>query len=186
MNQAINESPRTLSSTAIAVRYGLMTSFVLMFITTLNYLYALSYSHGLYVIGNFFIIVVIPCFFYFLTAQKQKKALGNQATLKEIFKSVFVVIIISVIVTTLYNQIYFKNIDPDFFNRLKVSLEEVLVKRGADQKIIDDKIGQLNQMIQNKPSTSDYFFDIAQSIVMRSIVGLLISFVIKKISIFKS
>lgn len=113
-----------------------------------------------------------------LTAHARKKQLGGYATAKELFTPVFIVILIAELCFTVFNYIYLYFIDPGYLERFGRQTMDMMIQMKASEQ----KIKEFADIIQEQKKTSigTLLLGWAQSVVIDSVVGLIIVFVMKK------
>lgn len=174
-----NESTEPVSKYAIAVRYGLMTGFVSMFLTTINFLYLLKISYAAFLFGGF-LMFAVPIVFYWIAASRQRKMLGGFISLKDAFQVIFIVIIISMVISTIYGLIYNKYIDPDFITRMKESMQSFFEKLNMPEDKMDEALASVDGATAAATKPSKLFYSLAQGIIFQSIFGFIVALIAKK------
>jgi hypothetical protein len=164
---------------AIAIRYGLMVGFVTMFLTTVNFLYILKWNYIGFLV-TVFLMFAITIILYGVAATRQRKALGGYISMKDAFQVVFIVILISLTISTIYGLIYNKYIDPEFLNRMKESMINFFEKIKAPQDKIDEAMKKLDESTAGSTKFSKILYSFAQSIIIQSIFGFIVALIVKK------
>jgi hypothetical protein len=123
---------------------------------------------------SYVIIIII----FFLAAYTRRKELGGYATVKEIFGTVFIVILFAELSCGIFNYLYLRYIDPEYLQRFAVSTVEWMRQNGQDP----ERIKEFTEAARSQTETSFgiVLLDIAQKVIVSSIVGLLISFIMKR------
>ncbi|MES2479140.1 MAG: DUF4199 domain-containing protein [Bacteroidota bacterium] len=174
------ESMEPVSKYAIAIRYGLMVGFISMFLTTVSFLYMLK-LHFLAFTASGAMMFIIPVIFYWIAASRQRKALGGFITMKDAFQVVFIVILISLAISTVYGLIYTKYIDPDCMVRMKEAMLEFFENMGSmPQESIDEQMKRVDETIESSAKASKLLYSFAQSIIIHSIFGFIVALIVKK------
>jgi hypothetical protein len=108
---------RQTSKFAIAVRFGLITGMLYAALLFLRYRFFASnpMQFGVSALISYVLILLM----YLFTGIARKKELGGYGETREIFQSIFIVILITELVYVLFNFIYLKFIDPAFWENLK-------------------------------------------------------------------
>lgn len=121
---------------------------------------------------------VIIILIFFLAAYTRRKELGGYATVKEIFGTVFIVILFAELSCGIFNYLYLRHIDPDYLQRFAASTIEWMRQNGQDP----ERIKEFTEAARSQTETSFgiVLLDIAQKIIVSSIIGLLISFIMKR------
>jgi hypothetical protein len=105
------------SKYTVGIRYGVITAFIYMVILFLRYHFFAGSPVSFFLFsmtGYIFILMM-----YLATGIARKKELGGYGDLKEIFQSIFIAILITELVYILFNFIYFKFVDPVFWENFK-------------------------------------------------------------------
>jgi hypothetical protein len=174
-----NESTEPVSKYAIAIRYGLMTGFISMFLTTINFLYLLKINYIAFLIGGF-LMFVVPIIFYGIVGLKQRKILGGFISIRDAFQAIFIVILISMTINTIYGLIYNHFIDPDFINRMKDSMIDFFGSLKMPEEQLDEIMKKVDEATASVTKPSKIFFSYAQGIIFQSIFGFIVALIIKK------
>ena len=109
-----------------------------------------------------------------------RKKSGGYIDLKEAFKILFLSVLIFELFYTIFNFIYLKYIDPQFFETLKSATRVLLEQTDQSQDKIDEMLSKMdtdaasNQNIGN--TMKSYLF----SIMMSGICALIIALIIRK------
>jgi hypothetical protein len=165
---------------AIAIRYGLMIGFISMFLTTVSFLYMLK-LHFLAFSASGVLMFIIPVVLYWVAAAQQRKALGGFISMKDAFQVIFVVILISLAISTVYGLIYTKYIDPDCMVRMKESMLDFFERMGSmPQDSIDEQMKRMDETIASSTTPSMLFYSFAKSIILNSIFGFIVALIVKK------
>lgn len=174
-----HESTEPVSKYAIAIRYGLMTGFLSMFLTTINFLYLLKISYVAFLVGGF-LMFAVPIFLYWIAAIRQRTYLGGFITLKDAFQVIFIVVLISMTISTIYGLIYNKYIDPDFITRMKESMQSFFEKMKMPEDKMDEALANVDNATASATKPSKLFYSLAQGIIFQSIFGFIIALLAKK------
>lgn len=109
-----------------------------------------------------------------------RKNVGGYIDLKEAFKILFLSVLLFELFYTIFNFIYLKYIDPQFFETLKAATRVLLEQTDQSQDKIDEMLSKMdtdaasNQNIGN--AMKSYLF----SIMMSGIFAMIISLIIRK------
>jgi hypothetical protein len=163
---------------SIAIRYGLLTGFVSIFIYTISYLYLLKSGYGIFLLANilsFFVTVA----FYIIAATKQRKINGGFIEIKDAFQVIFVVILISVIMKLVYEVIYVKYIDPGSVQRTKDAFI-TFVERFTKGEGSEDMRVKMEEAGKGGLSVKSFIFQLCSSLIGNSIIGLLVALIVKR------
>lgn len=124
--------------------------------------------------AGFGVLIVI----FFITAAVRRKELGGYATLKELFGTLFITILIAELAFAVFNYIYLCYIDPGFLARFAQGSEAWMQQTHvAEQHIAEFR----KQMAAQDPrSLSVLAFGFARAVIVDSIAGIVIAFFMKK------
>jgi hypothetical protein len=101
----------------IGLRFGLLTGFIYAVLLFIRYRYLASspIQFNLFEMATYVIILIM----YSLAGIARKKQLGGIGQMKDIFQSIFIVILITEFAYIIFNLIYLKWIDPLFWENYK-------------------------------------------------------------------
>src|SRR5688500_14804777 len=159
------------------VNFGLIgaLAYCILLFLRYNFFAESPVMFGLFAGVSYIIILVI----YFLAGRARKKELGGYATFKEIFQTIFLTIVITELVYTIFNFVYLKYIDPDFFNNFKNATLQFLEKSGLNDTQIDQQMEQFDKMDEQfKPIK--LLQGLGIWIVVDSIIAMIFSAIMKK------
>ncbi len=162
------------SKTKTGIRFGILTGIVYMLVLAGRYYFGDTPVHlGVATAIGYVIIIAL----FFLAAYTRKKQLGGFADVKELFGTVFIVILIAELCFSLFNYIYLWHIDPDYLDRFSRSTLAWMQQAKLPQKELE----AFEQTIQEQKQTSfgAMAMGFARSIIMDSIAGLIIAFILK-------
>jgi hypothetical protein len=113
------------------------------------------------------------------TAIARKKELGGYADLKEIFTSVFIVILITELSYIIFNLVYFKIVDPAFWENFRASTPIALQKAHVPAEQIEQQMKSFKEMeTQSTPGNLIKGYGI--SVVIDSVFGLIFAIILRK------
>lgn len=114
---------------------------------------------------------------FFITAYTRKKQLGGYADVKELFGTIFIVIICAEICFSLFNFIYLKYIDPGYLARFTTSTMEWMAQNKLPEEQAKDIINGLKG--QQEITFGTIMMGFARSVILDSIIGIVIAFIMK-------
>jgi hypothetical protein len=116
---------------------------------------------------------------YLLTAIARKKELAGYADLKEIFSSVFIVILIAELSYIIFHLIYLKIVDPFFWQNFQASTLTKLKMAHLPEEQIQQQMKSFKDMeIQSEAGNLIKGYGI--SVVIDSIFGLIFAIILRK------
>jgi hypothetical protein len=114
----------------------------------------------------------------FVTGLQRRKLSGGYIDLKDIFQTLFITVLVLELFYTLFNFIYLKAIDPDFFQKFKDASERMALEQGMSQKKIDEQLDKVDVNTASKLSAGtiiiQYLYNVAVTGVFAMIIGLII------------
>src|SRR4051812_47178176 len=112
------------SNISHGVKWGIIIGVVYCFLLWLRYSTGAS---NLMILGTWtFVGYAIVLALLLVSGFLLRKKLGGYVELKEVFKILFLSVLIYEFFYTIFNFIYMKYIDPAFFDRLRAATEELL------------------------------------------------------------
>lgn len=127
----------------------------------------------------FYLIVIGVLVFCGVTRRKQ---LGGFIDLKEAFQTIFVAILVAELIYVIFNFVYLKFIDPEYFDRLKNAMEKFFENSGMSDEQKEKQIEIMNERFDKQKDTG--FGGIALSyligVAITGVFGLIISLILKK------
>lgn len=124
-----------------------------------------------------FITVMILLFF---TGYTRKKELGGFIELKDAFQTMFVAIVIYEFIYALFNFIYLKYIDPEFFVKIKQSTEDLLQRVGTSQSDIDKQLDRMDVESAGKMNGASLFMNYLTGLAVSGVFALIFALILKK------
>ncbi len=166
----------TKNGTRIGLLWGVVAGIVYMILLYLRYRFFGSTASMLSIFSS--VAYVIFLALLVVAAYYRRQQLGGYATIKEIFSSVFIVILIAEVCFTLFNYIYLTYIDPGYLERFGHQTLEMM----REQKVSEQRLKEFADIMKDQKQTSfgTLMIGLAQSIVMDSVFGLIIAFILKR------
>jgi hypothetical protein len=141
--------------------------------------------------SNPIIFGVITFLFYlgvigmlFFCVAKRRKELGGYIDLKDAFQTVFIAILIAELIYSVFNLVYLKVIDPNFFDRWQANMEEFIEKSVKDdtkrEETLDDFKAQMDKQRERGLTASGIALGYLISVAITGIFGLIVSLIMKK------
>jgi len=166
-----------VSKYTIGLRYGIITGSLYFILLFCRYKFFASNPRYfvLSAVAGYFIILMM----YLFTGIARKKELGGYASMKDIFTSVFIVILITELVYIIFNLVYFKILDPSFWNNFQASTLLQLQKLQTPGEQIDQQMKNFKEMeIQTSPANLIKGYGI--SVVIDCVFGLIFAIILRK------
>lgn len=173
------ENITTAEKNKMAALYGLI----------LGIIYLVLYSACNILVGKFIAFYLAKFVGYVLFfiimgvfATRIKKSNGGYIEFREIFGAIFIMILISELIYVVYNFIYYKYIDPQFMDKMKVAYMTFM----ENFKIPDDKLEDANKSM-DKAMAEVKTFNLLNNlksylsiIIMDSLFGMLVCLAVRK------
>jgi len=108
---------------------------------------------------------------------QRRKAAGGFIELKDIFQTLFVTVLIFELFYVVFDFIYLKSIDPDFFRKLKDSMERMMEAQGVQDEKVEkqlEKIDTDTRKLQGSHVPINYLKNVAVMGVFSLIFSLII------------
>jgi Protein of unknown function (DUF4199) len=166
-----------VSKYRIGLRYGFITGllyFILLFFR-FKFFATNPASFAVFAVVSYLVILLM----YLFAAIARKNELGGYAPMKEIFTSVFVVILITELVFIIFNLIYFKILDPSFWENFRTATLVNLQKAHAPQEQIEQQMKSFKDM-QEQSSPGSLIKGYGISVIIDSIFGLIFAIILRK------
>jgi glucan phosphoethanolaminetransferase (alkaline phosphatase superfamily) len=109
-----------------------------------------------------------------------RKRNGGFIELKEVFKILFLSVLIFELFYALFNFIYLKYVNPTFFQTLKDSTEALLQKSNQPQEKIDEMLEKMDAQAAANMNILDVLKSYLVSISISGVFALIFSLIIKK------
>lgn len=164
------------SNFATGIKFGIAAGIAYILMLVLRYMFfaanPMTFSAG--AITGYVVLIV----FMLVAARFRRKELGGYADVKQLFQTVFIVILIAEVCYSLFNYIYLRYIDPTFLDRFVQNSLEWLER----MKMPEDKMEQMRESLeaQKKTELKTVFLGFFQFVIIDSIIGLIIAFIMKK------
>jgi hydrogenase-4 membrane subunit HyfE len=165
------------SKFAIPLRFGLITGLLYALLLFLRYRFFSSdpVHFGLSALVTYLVILTM----YLFTGIARKKELGGYGEPREIFQSIFIVILITEMVYIIFNLIYLKFIDPSFWENLKATSLSYYQSLHMTADQLEQRMKSFKDV--NQQSTpmgllKGYGF----SVIIDSLFGLIIASILRK------
>jgi hypothetical protein len=120
------------------------------------------------------LILLLTCGF------ARRKQLGGNIDLKGAFQTMFIAVLGFEFINMAFNFIYLKYINPNFFQTMKDSMEELMIKSNVSQDKIDQALNQIDTQASKNISLGTSFLSFAFSIVISGIFALIFALVVKR------
>lgn len=163
---------------SIPVRWGIILGVLACILTTVQHMFLID-SYGLYM-TVWILSFVLSLVFYCVAGVQQRKAMGGYITFKEAFSAIFVVILISSVISSIYAFIYFKYIDPDVMDKLKETTLTFMENVGAPAESIDDAAIEFDERLEDSKKPGPMLLSYFKGLIIYSIFGFICAAIVKK------
>jgi hypothetical protein len=160
------------------LKWGLIISVVYCLFIFLRY--KLGATNPIYFAGFAILGYIIVLILLFITGNTRKKALGGYIELKDAFQTMFVAVVIFEFVYAIFNFLYLKFIDPNFFETFRTSTEEWMLKNGMAQSDIDSKLENMDVDSAKKMSGASLIVSYLSNLAVSGVFALIIALIIRK------
>jgi len=161
----------------LGIRFGLLIGVIYVILLYVRYHFAASNPIliGVFAILSYLVILLL----FLFTGIARKKELGGYGEMKEIFQSIFIAILITELFYILFNLVYFKFIDPAFWENFKATSLSIMEKAGLTKEEIDEKMKGFKDIGQEtKPLGLIKGYGTA--VVVDSVFGLIFAALLRK------
>jgi hypothetical protein len=160
---------------SFGAKWGVIIGFVYCLLLLLRYKMGSNFLMFSILIFTGYIIALV---LLLIAGFRLRKEMGGYIELKDAFKALFVAVLIFELFYAIFNFVYIKYVDPGFFQRLKDSTEEFLVKNNQSQKKIDEILNNIDVDAAKKMNTWDllksYLFYLGISGVFAFLIALIV------------
>ena len=124
-----------------------------------------------------FVVVLVMLFYCGLTRKKQ---LGGYIEIKEAFQTMFIAVLCFEFFYTAFNFIYLKYIDPEFFQKMKDSMEAFMIKSNMSQAKIDEALDKIDVQSSKNMNLGSSFLSYCYSVLISGVFALIFALILKK------
>lgn len=164
--------------TNIGLKYGLIAAGAYVVLLLVRYLF-LGNSPMVFT-GVMFLSYLLILFFYFRAGLEKRRQLGGQAEIRDLFSTIFIVILIAETTYAVFNYVYLNFIDPEFSNRMLESSVTYLREMGGNEEVINNQIEKMQSQQEQNRLISTTLRGLATWIIVDSIIGFIIAMVLRK------
>lgn len=171
---------QSADSGAHGVKWGLIIGAVYAVLVFIRYYfgYGNAIAFGLLTYLGFPVALVL----LFISGRQLRKANGGYIEMRDLFKSLFISVLIFEAFYMLVTFIYLKFIRPDFFDKLIESTENLMIMTKRPQKEIDDVVSNFKQAQEQTKGIGilDILKTYLYSVGTTGLFALLFAFIIKR------
>ena len=134
------------------------------------------------IITLLFYLVVIAMLF--VCGTKRRKEMGGFITMSDAFQTIFVAILLAEFIYIVFNFIYLKYVDPGYFDKVKVVMEEFFEKTIKDDAKREEMLDKFREQMDKQKTTGLTFAGLAKSylisVCITGVFGLIAALIIRK------
>lgn len=155
--------------------FGLIAGIIYMLILFVRYTWFGKNPQelGIISVAGYFVLIIL----FFIAAYTRKRQLGGYADVKDLFSTIFVVILVAELCFCIFNYVYLKYIDPGYLERFSISTQEWISKN----KIPEDKAKDILSGLKDQKIVTfgSIMMGFARAVIQDSIIGIVIAFILK-------
>jgi hypothetical protein len=161
-----------------AVKWGVMIGVVYCLLVFLRYNQGDTNPifFGLFAVVGYIVVLVL----LLVSGFRRRKAMNGYIEMKDIFQSLFVTLLIFELFYAVFNFVYLKYVNPDFFRTLKDSTEALMLDQGMSQSKIDEQLEKMDPDAARKMDGSSVFISYLYSVAITGIFALIFALIIRK------
>ena len=160
------------------VKWGIIIGFVYSILLLIRYTTGASnpIMLGIWSFLGYSIVLVL----LLISGFQLRKKSGGFIELKQVFKILFLSVLIYELFYAVFNFIYLKYVNPEFFHTLRNSTEELLQKSNQPQEKIDEMLEKMDEQASANMNIFDVLKSYLISISISGIFALIFALIIKK------
>jgi hypothetical protein len=163
---------------SIPIKWGVIWGILSCVLMTVEFMF---FSDSYIVLtAGWLMTFLLGVVFYLITGFQQRKAMGGYITLKDAFQPIFIVILISSALSSIYGFFYFKYIDPDAMERMGATVISFMEKVDAPQESIDSAVEGFEKGAEDAKSVGAMALNFLKGIIISSIIGFICAAIVKK------
>jgi Protein of unknown function (DUF4199) len=166
-----------ISKYSMGLRYGLITGLAYAILLFFRYKFFAGSPIALAIFSMVSYLIILGL--YLFAGISRKKELVGYADFKDIFRTIFIVIIITEAVYVIFNAIYLKYVDPAFFDNFKSTTRNFLEKSGLTQDQIDERMKSFDDSGKQMTPMS-LLKGFGSWVVIDSIIGMIYAAILRK------
>ena len=177
-NTEVTDSLNQPSKFGTGIKFGIIAAVVYVLLLLVRYMF--FNNNPIVFTGTIFVSYLIILSIYVQAAFARRKELGGYVRIKELFSTVFVVVLITEVTYAVFNFIYLNYIDPGFFPHFQQVTVEYMRSKGVGDEALNHQIEKFDDQMKQMKSITNTLRGLATWIIVDSIIGFLISLFIKK------
>lgn len=163
----------------VPIKMGLLIGVIGVILNTANYLFLLPVNYIAFLVFTF--VVYIACIvLYGVTGAQQRKAVGGYIDIKGAFQAIFIAILISTLIISIWGFIYAKYIDPQLTDKIKAGTLGMMERFNAPQASLDDASAKFDAEIKSSQSIGNVLYAYAKGLILQSIFGFICAAIVRR------
>lgn len=174
----MDHSQQTSNTQELALKAGIFFALIKILMSTL---------HMKFFIGNFslnialtIVSVLIGLIILIWVALEARKLQGGFITMKEIFKPIFITILIGTSLSYAFDLLYVHVLDPSVYDQLKQSTIDFAQRFGAEDAALDEIAVKFDEEQARALTPGRIILGLFQVIILHSIAGFIIGAIFKR------
>mgnify|MGYP001255543027 CR=1 FL=1 len=163
---------------SVPVKWGILVGVISIILTTVNFLFIIEYYPVFLVVSS--LIYIISIVLYGVAGAQQRKAMGGYIDLKEAFQAIFIVILISSIISTIYGIVYVKLIDPSVMDVIKSNTLAFMERMNVPEEKLDQTAADFDREVAQGFKPGRLLYSFARQLVVQSIFGFICALIVRK------
>jgi hypothetical protein len=133
---------------------------------------------GMLTFAGFLTVIVL----LFICGINFRKRNGGYVEMKEAFKTMFIAVLVLELFYSIFTIVYLKYIDPNFFDKFRVSTESLLMMAKQSQTDSDKILEGIDQWAEQARNINvfDFLKTYLYNVAVTGLFALIFSFIIKK------
>lgn len=171
--------PENFKRWDIPVKMGILIGLAGVLLSALNYMFIMPASYVAFLVctGVTFIVTLL---LYGVTGVRQRKAMGGYISIKEAFAAIFMAILVSSVITTIWGLVYAKVIDPNLSEKVKESTLAFMEGMKVPSEQLDKTAADIDEQLANSTKPKYLAYNFAKSLIVSSIFGFIVALIVKR------
>lgn len=166
------------SHVEMALKMGLMLALVEILLSMVQYKFFMGTLSLTFVMTG--ISIVASLIVMIFVAVLARRAQGGYITLRQVFKPIFITILLGASLAYLFNLLYIHYLDPSVYDQMKQAAINFAADMGADGTALDEIATQFDREQAKAMTAGRIILGLFQTIILHSIGGIIIAAIFKK------
>lgn len=163
----------------IPVKMGIIIGVVAAILNTANYMFLLPVNYIGFLVFTF--VVYIACILlYGVTGAQQRKAMGGFIDIKDAFQAIFIAILISSIISSVWGFVYARYVDPELTDKIKAGTLGLMERFKAPQDKLDEASAKFDEQVKSSLNFGNMLYAFAKGLILQSIFGFICAAVVRR------